>query len=53
MVLKIHIDELSQHIVPASVYIAWKSYFADSVLLDMYVYTYRLQKINEVGDRKC
>lgn len=51
--LKMHIDEPSQHIVSASVYVVWKSYFANIVLLDVFVYTRRLQKINGEGGRKC
>lgn len=53
MILKMHVDEPSQHIVSASVHIAWKSYFANIVLLDVCVYTCRLQKINGEGNRKC
>lgn len=47
-----HIGELSQHIESASVYIVWKSCVADIVLLEVYVYTRRVQKINGEGSRK-
>ena len=52
MTLKVHIEDFSEYIVSASVYIAWESYF-HNILCDVYAYTHRVQKINGEGNREC